>query len=141
MSPNLFKNVAFQDLTPTVTVGFGTTVAMWGAGYFCRLPAILLPSPVVLVLLLGCLFGGGYVLGRVGGAGWSSGVAAGLVAGVLNLLILGSLLAGDDPNRVVPSALWWLPGSILVSAVLAGAGAVVGSRQADAGARGDVLPG
>jgi cytochrome c oxidase assembly protein subunit 15 len=133
MSPNLFKNVAFQDLTPKVTVGFGTTVAMWAVGYFCRLPAILLPSPVVLVLLLGCLFGGGYVLGRVCGTGWSSGVAAGLVAGVLNLLILGSLLAGDDPNRVVPSALWWLPGSILVSAALAGAGAAVGSRQANAG--------
>jgi len=132
MSPNLFKNVAFQDLTPAgvVTVGFGTTVAMWAVGYFCRLPAILLPSPLVLVLLLGCLFGGGYVLGRASGSGWSIGAAAGLITGVLNLLILGSLLGGDDPNRVVPSALWWLPGSILVSAALAGVGAAVGSRQA-----------
>jgi len=135
MSPNLFKNVAFQDLTPVapvVTVGFGTTVAMWAVGYFCRLPAILMPSPIVLVLLLGCLFGGGYVLGRVGGAGTFAGGAAGLVTGVLNLLILGSLLAGDDPGRVIPSALWWLPGSILVSVALAATGASVGSRQTTA---------
>ena len=130
MSPNLFKNVAFQDLTPLATVGFGTTVAMWGVGYFCRLPAILLPSPIVLVFLLGCLFGGGYVLGRLRGGGASAGAVAGLITGVLNLLILGSLLTGDDPNRVVPSALWWLPGSILVSVGLAAVGASVGSRRA-----------
>jgi cytochrome c oxidase assembly protein subunit 15 len=130
--------VAFQDLTPSgvVTVGFGTTVAMWAVGYFCRLPAILLPSPLVLVLLLGCLFGGGYVLGRASGTGWMIGAAAGLITGALNLLILGSLLGGDDPNRVVPSALWWLPGSILISAVLAGVGAAVGSRQATTSAGG-----
>jgi cytochrome c oxidase assembly protein subunit 15 len=130
MSPNLFKNVAFQDLTPLVTVGFGTTVAMWGVGYFCRLPAILLPSPIVLVLLLGCLFGGGYALGLLRGTGASAGAIAGLITGVLNLLILGSLLTGDDPNRVVPSALWWLPGSILVSVGLAAVGASAGSRRA-----------
>ena len=118
-----------MDFRGIITVGFGTTVAMWAVGYFCRLPAILLPSPIVLVLLLGCLFAGGYALGRVCGAGWTSGAAAGLVTGVLNLLILGSLLGGDDPNRVVPSALWWLPGSILVSVVLAAVGAVTGSRQ------------
>jgi cytochrome c oxidase assembly protein subunit 15 len=121
-----------MDFRGIVTAGFGTTVAMWAVGYFCRLPAILMPSPIVLVLLLGCLFGGGYVLGRVGGASAFAGGAAGLVTGVLNLLILGSLLAGDDPGRVIPSALWWLPGSILVSVGLAATGATVGSRQATA---------
>jgi cytochrome c oxidase assembly protein subunit 15 len=119
-----------MDLRGIVTLGFGTTVAMWAVGYFCRLPAIVLPSPIVLVLLLACLFGGGFVLGRVSGAGATAGAAVGLVTGVLNLLILGSLLTGDHPNRVVPSALWWLPGSILVSIALGAFGAAVGSKRA-----------
>ena len=43
-----------------------------------------------------------------------------LVSGVLNLLVLGSFLAAEEPDRFVPSAALWLPGSILVAAALAG---------------------
>jgi cytochrome c oxidase assembly protein subunit 15 len=116
------------DLSGVLTVGFAMSVAMWAVGYFCRLPVLLLPSPVVLVLLLGCLFVGGVVLGRLSGAGWAAGGAAGLVSGLLNLLILGSLLTGEGSNQVVPSALWWVPGSIVASALLAGLGSAMSSR-------------
>ena len=54
----------------TLTVGFGTTVGMWTVGYFGRLPGVLLPSPVVLVLMLACLFAGGFWLGRATGHGF-----------------------------------------------------------------------
>jgi len=111
-----------------LTVGFGTTVAMWGIGYLSRLPALQIPSPIVLFLLLACLFMGGLVMGRYGDAGWRLGAAAGLVSGLLNLMVLGSFLAGERPNEVVPSAFLWLPGSILVAAVLVGVGAAVGTR-------------
>lgn len=112
-----------------LTVGFGTTVAMWGAGYLGRLPAVPFPSPLLLALLLACLVGGGVVLGRRTGSGWRRGALAGLVTGALNLLVLGSFLRGSGPDGTVPSGLLWLPGSMVVAAVLVGAGAAVGSRR------------
>ena len=121
---------ARTGFAPVLTVAFGTTVAMWAAGYVARLPAVLAPSPLVLVLLLGCLFGGGYVLGRESGMSWVGGAAAGTASALLNLLVLGSLLSGEDPGRVVPAALWWIPGSFAASALLGGAGAALGARRA-----------
>ena len=111
-----------------LAVGFGTTVAMWAMGYVSRLPALQLPSPLLLVLMLACLFAGGLLLGRHAAAGWGRGALAGLLSAALNLLVLGSLLTGGEPNQIVPSALWWIPGSILVSALIAAAGSLVGSR-------------
>jgi len=110
-----------------LTVGFGTTVAMWSMGYLGRLPAVLLPSPVLLVLLLVCVLGGGFVAGRhLGNLG--SAAAAGFITGALNLLVLGSFLSGDRPGAVVPSAALWVPGSILLTVVLALSGAAIGAR-------------
>ncbi|HXV77109.1 MAG TPA: COX15/CtaA family protein [Candidatus Polarisedimenticolaceae bacterium] len=116
-------------LPAVVTAGFATTVGMWAAGYLCRLPAILLPSPFVLVLLLACLFTGGLLLGRLSGGGATGGAAAGLVSAALNLLVLGSLLGGAEADRLVPSALWWIPGSILASTALGALGSAIGSAR------------
>jgi len=118
-----------RRFAPVLTVAFGTTVAMWAAGYVARLPAVLAPSPLVLALLLACLLGGGYVLGRTSGLSWAGGAAAGSTSALLNLLVLGSLLSGDDPGRVAPAALWWIPGSFAASALLGGAGAALGARR------------
>jgi len=112
-----------------LVIAFGTTVAMWSVGYLGRLPVVLLPSPLLLVLMLACVPLGGFLLGRLTGANWTSGFAAGALSGLLNLFILGSLLGGARPNEVVPSAMWWIPGSILVSGLLAAVGAAVGRRQ------------
>lgn len=111
-----------------LALGFGTTVAMWAVGYVCRFPAADVPSWLLLVLLLGCLVGGGYVAGRWSARGWRGGFYAGLLAAILNLLVLGSLLGGSEPNQITPTALWWLPGSLLVSASLGGVGGLFGSR-------------
>jgi cytochrome c oxidase assembly protein subunit 15 len=111
-----------------LAAGFGITVAMWGVGYVGRLPAVQLPSPLILFLLLLCVVAGGIALGRHAGGGWRRGAIAGGLSGLLNLLILGGILAGEAPDSVVPSALLWLPGSVLVAALLAGAGASVGLR-------------
>lgn len=109
-----------------LALGFGTTVAMWAVGYVARFPHVLLPGWLMLVFMLACLFGGGIVCARLTGRGWRGGLLVGVIASLLNLLILGSLLTGDQPNRVVPSALWWIPGSLAIGAVLAGCGAVLG---------------
>jgi cytochrome c oxidase assembly protein subunit 15 len=112
----------------TLAIGFGTTVAMWAAGYVCRLPFVMAPSALVLALVVACQLGGGFVAGRHGGS-WRAGILPALLSSVLNLLVLGSLLSGDRPNTVVPSALLFLPGFLLLSVALGAAGAWLGARQ------------
>lgn len=111
-----------------LAIGFGTTVAMWGIGYFSRMWLAVMPSRVLLFVMLACLVGGGFVAGRYTSRGWLGGLRTGALAGVLNLLVLGSLLSGDQPNQIVPSAVWWVPGSILVAALAGAAGAAVGTH-------------
>jgi cytochrome c oxidase assembly protein subunit 15 len=110
-----------------LALGFGTTVAMWAVGYVCRFPGLGTPGWLLLLLLLTCLFGGGLLAGLRSGRGWRGGALVGLLAGLLNLLVLGSLLGGEQPNRLAPSAAGWLPGSLLLSGLLGAAGALVGA--------------
>jgi len=112
----------------TLALGFGTSVAMWFLAYLCRMPPALVPAWLLAVGLLACIFGGGFAAGRFSTRGWRAGLAAGLLSSVVNLLVLGSLLGGNRPNQVVPSAVWWLPGSLLVGATLGAVGAAVGAR-------------
>lgn len=114
--------------TDILATGFGTSVATWTVGYVCRLPAVEAPSALVLFLVVLCFLGGGWVAGRLGARGTPGGLYAGLLAGVINLLVLGSLLGGEAPNEIVPSALLWVPGSILLTAGLGAAGAALGVR-------------
>ena len=94
-----------------MTVGFATTVAMWAAGYLLRLPAINTHPASVGIVMLVCLLVGGYYAGRATRRGILGGIWAAVIAWLLNLLILGSLLAApDSPNQVIPNALLWLPG-------------------------------
>jgi len=112
-----------------LAVGFGTTVAMWTAGYLCRLPFVQADPPVLLALLLLCALGGGLVAGRAAPRPLRTGTLGGLLSGFLNLLVLGGLLtATDQPNRIVPSALLWLPLSLGTSALLGFLGAWMGAR-------------
>ncbi|MDY7110397.1 MAG: COX15/CtaA family protein [Planctomycetota bacterium] len=110
-----------------LTAGFGATVAMWFVGYVCRIPPAVVPAPLVLTLMLACLFAAGIVVGRHTRAGWKGGALAGCVAAVLNLLILGSLLFDPESEQVAPAALVWVPGSIVLGAALAALGALAGS--------------
>jgi len=124
--------------TDMLAVGFGTTVTMWAAGYLLRLPAFGTSPLIVGLVMLICLLGGGYVAGRTTARGLLGGVWTGVVCWLLSLLILGSLLAApDSPNRVVPSALLWLPGSLAAFVLLAVIGAAIGraGRRPDAMAR------
>ncbi|NNE43234.1 MAG: hypothetical protein HKN12_03425 [Gemmatimonadetes bacterium] len=108
-----------------LVIGFATALAQWVTGFLLRLPPAATPSAVLLGLMLLLFFAGGAVAGRTGG-GLRAGAATGLIASVVNLLVLGSLISGDEPNAVVPSALIWVPGSLLVGVIVAavGAGAV-----------------
>lgn len=129
MNSSVFLKENERGNADLLALGFGTTVGMWLVGYVCRLPAVLLPSPIVLVLMLLTLLMGGYFAGRYSSRQLKSGIYTGLIAAVLNLLILGSLLSGETPNQVHPIALLWLPGWFLLAAVLGWLGSLIGSRQ------------
>ncbi len=116
-----------------LAIGFGMTVAMWATGYVCRLPSMDVPNWLLLVLLLACVVGGGVVAGRYAG-GARRAAQAGVLTAALNMLVLGSLLGGRNPNQIVPSALWWVPGSILVTGILAAAGGALGAALPARGA-------
>jgi cytochrome c oxidase assembly protein subunit 15 len=48
----------------------------------------------------------------------------------VNLLVLGSLLSGDQPDALVPSLLLWIPGSLLLGAACGALGAATAGRAA-----------
>ncbi len=116
-----------------VPLGFGMAVSMWAAAYVCRLPAVMAPSWLVLTLLLAAVVWWGLSAGRWTGDGWGAGARAGLVAAILNMLILGSLLTSFAAESVAPSALIWVPGFVVAIAGLAAVAAAVGSRRPGAG--------
>ncbi|MGD9253637.1 MAG: COX15/CtaA family protein [Holophagae bacterium] len=111
------------DRSYVIPLGFAMAVSMWAVAYFCRLPAVMAPSWLLLALMLGVVGFWGWFTGTRTGDGWLAGLMAGAVAAVINMLILGSLLASADDGALLPSAVWWVPGSILVVAAIAGAAA------------------
>lgn len=125
-SADLMKLCRGADI---LALGFGTTVVMWEIGYFCRLSPGLVPAGMLVFLLLACQLAGGFLAGRHTGRGWAGGVYVGILSSLLNILILGSLLSGHEPNRVTPTALLWLPGALLVGAAIGGIGAALGAAR------------
>ena len=113
-----------------LTVGFGTAVAMWAIGYISRIPPVLIPSPVVGVLFVGILAAGGYIAAKTTGRGASGGARAGAITGLVNLLVLGSLISGEDGGVTVPSLAIWVPGSLLGGAALGAIGGFLGRAYA-----------
>lgn len=116
-----------MDRGSLLALGFGTTVVMWAVGYICRMPPVWVPSWMLLLLLLACLLAGGYTAGRLTSGGIAGGARVGGLSSLLNILILGSLLGGEEANQLTSSALWWIPGSILAGALLGGLGGSIGA--------------
>lgn len=119
---------AEDRVSERLALGFGTTVAMWAIGYVSRVPPAVVPSGVLLFLLLLCQLAGGWCAGRYTSGGARAGLWAGGISALLNLLVLGSLLTGHEPNQLVPSALLWLPGFFLVALLSGAVGASIGAR-------------
>ncbi|MEP0846720.1 MAG: COX15/CtaA family protein [Phycisphaerae bacterium] len=112
-----------------LTVGFGTTVAMWGIGYVCHLPGLAAPSWAVFLLMIACLVAGGAACGAITSRGPAGAAKAGAITGVLNLLVLGSVLGGSDFRAQAASAAVWVAGSILVTVACFVIGASIARRR------------
>ena len=113
-----------------LTIGFGTTVAMWAVGYVGHMPLADVPPLVFVSLMLACLVAGGWTLGRKTQRGVRGGLGLGLIVALLNLLILGSvkgMLIEPNTGQVVPQAWLWVPGYFVVCLALASVGAAAGT--------------
>lgn len=129
---------------PALVTGFGTAVAMWALWYILHMPGVSVPAAIStpllgVVLLLGCAAG-------VASAGmvskpWLSGLLAGLVTGIVDLLLLGSKvvtqpattgdLAGHN-NELRPDAAVIVFGFLATCAAAGAIGGLVGARFARA---------
>jgi cytochrome c oxidase assembly protein subunit 15 len=121
-----------RDRSFVVPLGFAMTVSMWAVAYLFRLPLISAPSWLLLGGLLVVVAVWGWYTGVSSGGGWLGGMLVGIVAAVLNMLILGSLLTAPEGGGVVPSALWWVPGSVLVIAGISAVAAAAASGPEEA---------
>ena len=124
-------NPSGGDRSFVLPFAFAMTVSMWAVAYVCRLPAVMAPSWVVLGLMLAVVALWGWLTAWRTHGGWLAGVMVGAAASVLNLLILGSLLAPSDGGAVGPSALLWVPGSIVIIALISGGFAAAGVGKPD----------
>jgi len=114
-----------SDRSYVLPLGFAMTVSMWALAYLYRLPLVAAPSWFLLVSMLAVVVFWGWFTGARSGGGWLAGALVGTTAAVLNMLILGSLLTSADGGGLVPSALVWVPGSIIVVASIAGVSAAL----------------
>lgn len=112
-----------------VPLGFATTVSMWAVAYLGRLPFITAPSWLIATGMLLAVAGWGWRTGSWVERGLVAGAKVGLMAAILNMLILGSFLSSSERPGLVPSALWWIPGSLVITALIAAVAAHFGGRR------------
>lgn len=112
-----------------VTLGFGITVAVWIAAYVCRMPMVQASGFGTVMAMVGVIFAGGMAAGRYSRKGLWAGVWAGAISGCLDVLLVGAVLQDymkTHDRTLVPAALMWVGGSVVLNVVVAGIGAGVG---------------
>lgn len=132
-----------STITPALSIGFASAVLMWVVAWILHMPGMHVPNaiaiPMLLVpLLVMCIL---WIPSVSPNNRIRAGVISGLIAGLVNLLILGSFITeqpettaemGEKANNLAPNALVVVLGSIAVSIVVALiASFIVKSKQTD----------
>ncbi len=123
------RAVPRKNLGDIFALAIATTTTMWATAYLCRVPGTVVPSPVILALMLLILIGGGFVGGWRTARGPRAGLYSGLITGLLNLMILGSL--GHDLSNdqlIIQYYIISLPLSVIICGSLGFLGALIGAR-------------
>ncbi len=128
-----------------VTIGFAAAVIMWMIAWILHMPGVHVPSniaiPILLLPLL--LIGACWLRGVSAKNRLKTGALGGLIAGLINLLILGSNIVvqpettaemPEHANTLAPNAMLVIFGSLILSIIvglIAGtiAGALVHRKQ------------
>lgn len=108
-----------------LTIGYGVTTVIWALGYLSLFQPGLWIGNLLFAGMIISITGGGVLIGRATGQGWLAGAAVGMVSALLNLLIVGSLIAGSGDDA---SAAWWVPMLLVGSIGLGALGAIAGKR-------------
>ncbi len=114
---------------PSVTIGFASAVIMWMIAWFLHMPGVHVPSAIAIpVLLIPLLAIGMLWLPRVDPKNRiKTGTLAGLIAGLINLLILGSNIVvqpqstaemPEHANTLAPNAAIVVIGSLVLSMIV-----------------------
>lgn len=131
------KNPLYTSLfPPAITIGFGAAVLMWVVAWVLHMPGVTVPNAVAIPLLLIPLLGISLVWlpGIASSKRMKGGIMGGLIAGLINLLILGSFITeqpestaemSERANTLAPNALLVVIGSIAISVLVAGIAALI----------------
>lgn len=121
-----------------VVLGFATAVSMWCLWLVAHHPAVAFPAAINGPLLLACLIAGTVCAGRFSGGAppWMAGMGAGLIASLLNILILNMFLVRPTPDGtpapgfegLTPSAAVAIAGFFALGAVVGLIGGAIGGR-------------
>ncbi len=126
-------------LAQSLTLGFATAVGMWVAAFLAHLPILAdNATPLRVVGLLMVQVVGALMAGKLAssGRGLLVGALAGATTGILNLLILGSVIAspesasetGGATRGLIPGAPGFILGYFILSTLLGALGGWLGSR-------------
>lgn len=113
-----------------ITVGLAAAVAMWFIGYLTHLPGLRTPLALTAGLMTGAQLAAGVIAGRTMRPAPVAGAAAGLIASLVNLLIVGAIVSSpDQPDAVRDN--WWImvAGTLAFGPIVGALGALLGVRM------------
>ena len=108
--------------------GFAITVGVWVVAYVSRLPKVEMPGPVTVGGMLAVILIGGFLAARYSAKGLRAALWAGALSGMLDLIVVGSLIHDLQPADLAfaPAAALWVSGSMILNIVIASIGGIVG---------------
>ncbi len=117
-----------------MAVGFGITVGVWVVAYVSRLPMVQMGGQATILGMLAVIFTGGGLAARYSARGIWAAVGAGVLSGLLDLIVVGSLFHDLKPGDLAfaPSAAAWIGGSILLNTMVAAMGGLAGKAWPNA---------